>query len=145
MGSFAAGYLSGGKIEIGLIPLGGAGMAIFGCLLSVPALSFAEVFGLLMALGFSGGFFIVPISALIQHRPDEDKKGGVIAFANWLSFAGVMLASAVYSGFTHYVHIGLRTFFVGTAVASLGMVAYTIGLLPDSLPCLFAWFARYTK
>jgi len=56
-----------------------------------------------------------------------------------------MLASAVYSGFTHYVHIGLRTFFVGTAVASLGMVAYTIGLLPDSLPRLFAWFATYTK
>src|SRR6202045_2470014 len=91
VGSFAAGYLSGGKIEYGLIPLGGIGMAVFGCLLSLPGLSFVQVFGLLVALGFSGGFFIVPISALIQHRPDEDKKGGVIAYANWLSFVGVVI------------------------------------------------------
>src|ERR1700756_2891612 len=96
IGSFAAGYLSGGKIEYGLIPLGGGGMAVFGCLLALPVLSFAQVFGLLVALGFSGGFFIVPISALIQHRPDEDKKGGVIAAANLLSFVGIGAASGAY-------------------------------------------------
>src|SRR5246127_61789 len=96
IGRFAAGYLSGGKIEYGLIPLGGGGMAVFGCLLALPVLSFVQVFGLLVALGFSGGFFIVPISALIQHRPDEDKKGGVIAAANLLSFVGIGAASGAY-------------------------------------------------
>jgi len=85
VGSFAAGYLSGGKIEYGLIPLGGIGMAVFGCILSLPGLSFSQVLWLLVALGFAGGFFIVSISALIQHRPADDKKGGVIAYANWLS------------------------------------------------------------
>src|SRR6201981_1651775 len=144
VGSFAAGSLSGGKIEYGLIPLGGVGMAIFGCLLALPVLSFAQVFGLLVALGFSGGFFIVPISALIQHRPDEDKKGGVIAYANWLSFVGVVLASAIYSGFTHYLHVGLRTFFAATAVVSLGAAIYTVWLLPDSLARLILWFATHT-
>ena len=144
VGSFAAGYLSGGKIEYGLIPLGGIGMAIFGCLLSLPVLSFVQVFGLLVALGFSGGFFIVPISALIQHRPDEDKKGGVIAYANWLSFVGVVIASAIYSGFTHYLHVGLRTFFAATAVVSLGAAVYTVWLLPDSLMRLLLWFATHT-
>ena len=144
LGSFAAGYLSGGKIETGLIPLGGVGMAIFGCMLALPVLSFAQVFCLLMALGFSGGFFVVPVSALIQHRPDEDKKGGVIAFANWLSFAGVMLASAIYSGFTHYLRVGLRTFFAVTAVCSLAAAVYTVLLLPDSLLRLLLWFATHT-
>ncbi len=144
VGSFAAGYLSGGKIEYGLIPLGAVGMAIFGCLLSLPVLSFVQVFGLLVALGFSGGFFIVPISALIQHRPDEDKKGGVIAYANWLSFVGVVIASAIYSGFTHYLHVGLRTFFAATAVVSLGAAVYTVWLLPDSLMRLLLWFATHT-
>ena len=33
LGSIAAGYLSGGKIEYGLIPLGAVGMTIFGALL----------------------------------------------------------------------------------------------------------------
>ena len=144
LGSFAAGYLSGGKIETGLIPLGGVGMAIFGCMLALPVLSFVQVFCLLMALGFSGGFFVVPVSALIQHRPDEDKKGGVIAFANWLSFAGVMLASAIYSGLTHYLHVGLRTFFAVTAVCSLAAAVYTVLLLPDSLLRLLLWFATHT-
>jgi acyl-[acyl-carrier-protein]-phospholipid O-acyltransferase/long-chain-fatty-acid--[acyl-carrier-protein] ligase len=144
VGSFAAGYLSGGKIEYGLIPLGGIGMAVFGCVLSLPGLSFSQVLWLLVALGFAGGFFIVPISALIQHRPAEDKKGGVIAYANWLSFVGVILASAIFSGFTHYLHIGLGTFFAATAIISFGAAVYTVWLLPDSLLRLMLWFAAHT-
>ena len=144
VGSFAAGYLSGGKIEYGLIPLGGIGMAVFGCILSLPGLSFSQVLWLLVALGFAGGFFIVPISALIQHRPAEDKKGGVIAYANWLSFVGVILASAIFSGFTHYLHIGLGTFFAATAIISFGAAVYTVWLLPDSLLRLMLWFATHT-
>ena len=144
VGSFAAGYLSGGKIEYGLVPLGAVGMALFATVLSAPGLSFIPVLSLLAALGFAGGFFVVPINALIQHRPDEAKKGGVIAYANWLSFAGVMAASAVYSGCTHYLHIGLRTFFAGTAVVSLAAAIYTVWLLPDSLARLILWFATHT-
>ena len=144
VGSFAAGYLSGGKIEYGLVPLGGLGMAGFACVLAFPGLSFVPVLILLAALGFSGGFFVVPVNALIQHRPDEDKKGGVIACANWLSFLGVMLASAVYSGFTHYLHVGLRAFFAATAIFSLGAAIYTIWLLPDSLLRLLVWFATHS-
>jgi acyl-[acyl-carrier-protein]-phospholipid O-acyltransferase/long-chain-fatty-acid--[acyl-carrier-protein] ligase len=144
VGSFAAGYLSGGKIEYGLVPLGALGMAAFACVLAFPGLSFVPVLMLLAALGFSGGFFVVPINALIQHRPDEDKKGGVIAYANWLSFLGVMLASAVYSGFTHYLHAGLRTFFAATAIISAGAATYTVFLLPDSLLRLLVWFATHS-
>ena len=33
VGSVAAGYLSGGKIEYGLIPIGAVGMTVFGALL----------------------------------------------------------------------------------------------------------------
>ncbi len=36
LGSFAAGYLSGGKIEYGLIPLGAIGMTVFAALLYHP-------------------------------------------------------------------------------------------------------------
>jgi acyl-[acyl-carrier-protein]-phospholipid O-acyltransferase/long-chain-fatty-acid--[acyl-carrier-protein] ligase len=60
LGSLAAGYLSSGKVEYGLIPLGSVGMTVFGVLLSAPTLSFAHVLMLLAALGFSAGFFAVP-------------------------------------------------------------------------------------
>src|SRR6266702_2904880 len=60
-GSLSAGYLSGGKIEYGLIPLGAVGITTFGFLLAVPGLSIAAVLTFLAGLGFFSGFFIVPI------------------------------------------------------------------------------------
>lgn len=144
IGSYAAGFLSAGKIEYGLIPLGAIGMSLFAFAISLHGLSFVQVIVLLAALGFSGGFFIVPINALIQHRPDEDKKGSVIAFANFLSFVGVIGASAIYSGFTHYLHVGLESFFIWTAFMSLAATAYVLYLLPDSLLRLLLWMLTHT-
>jgi acyl-[acyl-carrier-protein]-phospholipid O-acyltransferase/long-chain-fatty-acid--[acyl-carrier-protein] ligase len=144
VGSFAAGYLSAGKIEYGLIPLGAVGMSVFALVMSMHGLTTLQVLILLSALGFAGGFFVVPINALIQHRPDENKKGGVIALANFLSFVGIIAASAIYSGFTHYLHIGLSSFFTWTAVMSFAATAYVLYLLPDSLLRLLLWFATHT-
>jgi acyl-[acyl-carrier-protein]-phospholipid O-acyltransferase/long-chain-fatty-acid--[acyl-carrier-protein] ligase len=144
LGSYAAGLLSAGKIEYGLIPLGAIGMSLFAFAISIQGLTFLQVVLLLAALGFSGGFFIVPINALIQHRPAEDKKGSVIAFANFLSFVGVIGASAIYSGFTHYLHVGLQSFFIWTAVMSLAATAYVLWLLPDSLLRLLLWMLTHT-
>ena len=144
VGSFAAGYLSGGKIEYGLVPLGAVGMTIFGFALSTHGLSFKEVMSFLAALGFAGGFFVVPVNALIQHRPEESQKGSVIAFANFLSFVGILAASAIYSGLTHYLHVHLATFFIWTAFVSLAAAAYVVYLLPDSLLRLLLWFATHT-
>jgi acyl-[acyl-carrier-protein]-phospholipid O-acyltransferase/long-chain-fatty-acid--[acyl-carrier-protein] ligase len=144
LGSYAAGLLSAGKIEYGLIPLGAIGMSLLAFAISIHGLTFLQVVLLLAALGFSGGFFIVPINALIQHRPAEDKKGSVIAFANFLSFVGVIGASAIYSGLTHYLHIGLQSFFIWTAVMSLAATAYVLWLLPDSLLRLLLWMLTHT-
>jgi acyl-[acyl-carrier-protein]-phospholipid O-acyltransferase/long-chain-fatty-acid--[acyl-carrier-protein] ligase len=144
VGSVAAGFLSAGKIEYGLIPLGSIGMTIFALAISVHGLSFFQVVVLLAALGFSGGFFVVPINALIQHQPDEENKGSVIAFANFLSFVGVIAASAIYSGFTHYLHVGLGSFFIWTAIMSLAATVYTVWLVPDSLIRLLLWTATHT-
>ncbi len=144
LGSYAAGLLSAGKIEYGLIPLGAVGMSLFAFAISLHGLTFLQVILLLAALGFAGGFFIVPINALIQHRPAEDKKGSVIAFANFLSFVGVIGASAIYSGFTHYLHVGLQSFFIWTAVMSLSATAYVLWLLPDSLLRLLLWMLTHT-
>jgi acyl-[acyl-carrier-protein]-phospholipid O-acyltransferase/long-chain-fatty-acid--[acyl-carrier-protein] ligase len=144
LGSFAAGYLSGGKIEYGLIPLGSLGMTSLGLCLAIPDLSFRAVLILLAVLGFFGGFFIVPISALIQHQPEEDKKGVVIGAANWLSFVGIGAASAVYYAATHFAHLNPAGIFFWSAVATLGATAYVVWLLPDSLLRLLLWIATHT-
>ena len=143
-GSLAAGYLSGGKIEYGLIPLGAMGMTVFGFLLAVPSLSFPAVLGTLTALGFFGGFFIVPISALLQHRPEQQHRGGVLAASNLLSFVGILGASVVYFLAKHFLHLGPAAIFFWASFGSVAALIYVLWLLPDSLLRLLLWIAAHT-
>jgi acyl-[acyl-carrier-protein]-phospholipid O-acyltransferase / long-chain-fatty-acid--[acyl-carrier-protein] ligase len=144
LGSLAAGYLSGGKIEYGLIPLGAAGITIFGFLLALPGLSFQTVLIFLSSLGFFGGFFIVPISALLQHRPEERHRGGVLATANLLSFMGILAASVAYYICKHFLHLGPVGIFFWASCGTLAALVYVFWLLPDSLLRLLLWIAAHT-
>ena len=139
LGSFAAGYLSGGKIEYGLIPLGSAGLTVFGALMGQHGLSFRTTALFLSLLGFFGGFFIVPIAALLQHRPDREHKGGVLAAANLLSFVGIAAASGVYYLATVTCHLPPPTLFLLTAVVTLAGTAYVLWLMPDALLRFGLW------
>ncbi len=144
LGSLAAGYLSGGKIEYGLIPLGATGITIFGFLLALPGLHFYPVMALLAALGLAGGFFIVPISALLQHRPEEQYRGGVLAVANLLSFVGFLAASGAYYLLKHFLGMSPAGIFFWSSIVTLAALAYVLWLLPDSLLRLLLWIAAHT-
>jgi acyl-[acyl-carrier-protein]-phospholipid O-acyltransferase/long-chain-fatty-acid--[acyl-carrier-protein] ligase len=173
LGSIAAGYLSGGKIEYGLIPLGAVGMTVFGALLyfRAPADFFAGGLGRISAhfsapvvalilsgvanwarlrifdlglLGFFGGLFAVPLGALIQHRPKREEKGGVIAAANLVSFIGIAIASLAYYVFTNWFHQNAAGIFLDGAILTLVTSAYAIWLLPDSLVRFVLWAATHT-
>lgn len=144
VGSLAAGYLSSGKVEYGLIPLGSVGMTVFGVLLSAHNLSFNHVLVLLAALGFAAGFFAVPVNALIQHRPDEKDKGGVIAAANLLSFVGIGGAAGVYYVLQHLAHLGPSAIFLSVSIVTIAATMYVLYLLPDALLRLLLWIATHT-
>ena len=131
-GSLAAGYLSRGKIESRLVPIGGIGMTLFGFLVSRPGLGIWPVRIDLCLLGFFGGFYAVPLNALIQHRPKREEKGGVIAAANLLSFVGVFLAAGLYFALSSLTHLQPGKIFLAGAVMTLVATFYAIFLLPDS-------------
>ncbi len=152
LGSFAAGYLSGNKIEYGLIPLGSLGMTGFGAALALGGLSFREVALLLWFLGFSSGFFAVPLLALMQHRPEPEHKGGVIAAANLLSFVGVGIGTGIYALLTTFAPEVFGTgaplsppaiFLVASLITLVGTI-YVVWLLPDSLLRLVFWVLTRT-
>ena len=143
-GSFLAGYLSGGKIEYGLIPLGAVGITVTTALLSRTGLSFASVAVHLVALGFFAGFFAVPINALIQHRPPPESKGAVIAAANLLSFVGIALQPVAQYAMIYLGHPNPARVFLITAVLTLGATIYIIVLLPDSLVRLVLWMLTHS-
>src|ERR1039458_9031900 len=132
-GSLAAGSLSGGKIEYGLIPLGMAGLTIFSAWLAhagFGVVAFSLALGL---LGFFGGIYNVPVSAIIQHRPDANNKGKVIATAGLLSWIGISLSSGIFSLLTVVWHLTLPQIFLFGAVLSLAGTIYCVWLMPDSL------------
>ncbi len=131
LGSMAAGYISKRKIETGLIPLGAIGVSAFSFLMGQAGLP-TDQFGLFLGcVGFFGGFYIVPINALVQHRPESRRKGSIIAMQAFLSWVGILLAAGVYFLLKS---IGLSTSNIFTVVGAVTLVAtvYVLWLLPDS-------------
>ncbi len=144
LGSVAAGYLSGGKIEYGLIPLGALGITVFAGVLARGGLTFWPVIERLALLGFFAGFFAVPVNALIQHRPEPNHKGAVLATAGVLSFAGIAISGGAYYLLSHVLGLGPATVFaVGSAMTALATV-YAVILLPDSLLRLLLWMLTHS-
>jgi acyl-[acyl-carrier-protein]-phospholipid O-acyltransferase/long-chain-fatty-acid--[acyl-carrier-protein] ligase len=139
VGSLAAGYLSFGTIEYGLVPLGALGMTVFGFLVSRRGLSIWQVRSDLALLGFFGGFYVVPLNALIQHRPAPEHKGGVIAASSLLSFVGIFLAAGMYFALSSFAHLNAAQIFLAAAIMSLAATFYSVFLLPDSVQRLRRW------
>jgi acyl-[acyl-carrier-protein]-phospholipid O-acyltransferase/long-chain-fatty-acid--[acyl-carrier-protein] ligase len=144
LGSLAAGYLSGGKIEYGLIPLGSIGITTFAAMLSRAGLSFSEVMTRLSLLGFFAGFFAVPVMALIQHRPEPVRKGHTQAAANLWSWLGVFAAGGGYYLVEGVWHLRPTNVFLAGAGLTLAATIYVVFLLPDSLLRLLLWLLTHT-
>ncbi|MGD0413622.1 MAG: MFS transporter, partial [Verrucomicrobiota bacterium] len=144
LGSVAAGYLSGGKIEYGLVPLGALGLSVFSALLAQNDLSVNAALARLALLGFAGGFFIVPISALLQHRPDKTAKGETLAAANLLSFVGIFLASGVHWLLSQAMGMNPRQIFLVGGVLTLVSAIYVLWLLPDAVLRFGLWLLTRT-
>ncbi|MFZ1937920.1 MAG: MFS transporter, partial [Terracidiphilus sp.] len=144
LGSMAAGWVSENKIEYGLIPLGSIGMTCTGLALGITPHGMAGSAALLGMLGFWAGFFAVPVNALIQHKPADEDKGGIIAAANLLSFAGIAISSGVYFVFTAYIHLDPRGVIVAASCITAFSTAYVLYLLPEWFGRLILFFATRT-
>ena len=139
LGSVAAGYLSGNKIEYGMIPLGSLGMTVFAALLSQPGLTPLEFAWRLGVMGFFAGFYAVPVQALIQHQPEESRRGAVIGAAGVISWIGISFSAVMYWLLLTVLRLtASQTFLVG-AFMTLGATLFTVWLMPDSLVRLVLW------
>lgn len=144
LGSVAAGYLSGGKIEYGLIPLGALGLTVFSFVLASSHLSFTAVTALLAFLGFFGGFFAVPVNALIQHRPEIERRGAVLATAGVLSFIGIAFSGVAYYLLASVLNLSPgHVFLVGSGLTFVATI-FAVVLLPDSLLRFVLWLATHS-
>jgi len=106
LGSPLAGYLSGNKVELGLVPIGATFLALITAVLAglnlflpvnAPAQRTAAMVVCLVLIGMAASLYIVPLYTLLQHRAPKDSKGNLVATSNFVNvLAGGLLAVGVF-------------------------------------------------
>ena len=96
VGSLAAGLVSGSRVRPGLAPFGALGMAISMAVLAFAPRDAVTVGLLLVPLGVSAGFYIVPLQTMLQQCSPDASRGRFLGTANAVSFVASSLASLVF-------------------------------------------------
>jgi MFS family permease len=96
IGSPLVGYLSGGKVEIGLVPIGAVGMMLATTVAGLFLDRAAVLIACIILIGFFTGFYLVPLFTLLQHRAPRASKGDSIATSNFINITGAIAASVVF-------------------------------------------------
>lgn len=109
IGSPLAGFLSGGKLELGMVTIGTLGMAVFSAIGAICVLMHSTVgdIGLiigLMAIGFFSGFYVLPMYTMLQYRAPKGGKGATIAASNFLNVTGAIVASFLFWALQNGMH-----------------------------------------
>ena len=144
LGSMLAGRLSGEKIEPGLVPVGAFGMGVGALVLAyfIHTLSGAAV--ALIFIGGMGGLFIVPLNAILQHRPKPDEKGRVIATANVVNTIGMMCSAAVANICQHYFNLSAAQIIAVAGVMTLIAAVLSFQIVPDFTARFVIWLLTHT-
>jgi acyl-[acyl-carrier-protein]-phospholipid O-acyltransferase / long-chain-fatty-acid--[acyl-carrier-protein] ligase len=138
-GSFTTGYASRPKIEMGMVLPGLSGIVLTTAALFLPSHSYQMAMLLLLLLGVSAGFFLVPVNAMIQNRPAAAEKGRVIRASNLLSFGGTALQPFAQFAMLKLGHPDPSHVFLLSSVACIGMALLLGWMLPDLWPSALYW------
>lgn len=156
VGSMLCERMSGKHVEIGLVPFGSIGLTLFGldlyfasptglagaaphellALLAMPAV-WRVLFDLLM-LGMFGGFFIVPMYALVQLRSSPEHRARIIAANNILN-ALFMVVGALGAAALLGEGLSIPALFGLGALLNAAVALYIYGLVPEFLLRFIAW------
>lgn len=122
-GALIAGKISGKIVELGLVPLGGMGVAIACYLLDLFSDHLMVVLPLLVILGLFGGVYQIPLDSFIQVSSPHRSRGQIIAATNFLSFFGVLLASGLEYTITEVLGFNADKGFTIIGSLTLGVTA----------------------
>ncbi len=160
LGSLSCERLSARHIELGLVPLGSIGMTWFGIDLAFahPQRVAPELIGFgafigdaanwrvlvdLLLISVFGGFYIVPLYALVQHRSEARHRSRVIAANNVLN-AAFMVAGALVSVALLNSDLTIPQLFLVLALMNAAVAVYIYTLVPEFLMRLIVWLLVHT-
>ena len=159
-GSLMCERLSGHKVEIGLVPFGSIGLSVFAIDLYLASRSLApqgiagigaffavsahwRVIADLVLIGMFGGFYIVPLYALIQERSEPAFRSRIIAANNILN-AIFMVASAGIALVLLKAGLSIPQLLLVTGLMNAIVAIYIYTLVPEFLMRFLAWLLVHT-
>jgi 1-acyl-sn-glycerol-3-phosphate acyltransferase len=160
IGSLACERLSGAKVEIGLVPFGSIGMSVFavdlyfasrgmqpaglvGAGAFLAAAANWRVLADLFLLALFGGFYSVPLYALIQTRSEPSHRARIIAANNILNAVFMVVSSIMAAGLL-MAGFSLPELFLVTAILNALVAAYIYALVPEFLMRFLCWILVHT-
>lgn len=161
LGSLLCEKLSAGQVEIGLVPFGAIGLTVFGVDLYWASAGLASTGTIhdfvsflresahwrgladIALLGLFGGFYIVPLYAMIQTRSEESHQSRVIAANNILN-ALFMVASAGVSMVLFAAGLTIPQLFLATALFNVVVAIYIYRLIPEFLIRFVIWLLTHS-
>ncbi|MFC1797115.1 MFS transporter [Pseudomonadota bacterium] len=159
-GSLLCERLSGKQVEIGLVPFGAIGLTLFGLDLyfaspaspgvGVTALEFLtsganwRIVVDLLLIGVFGGFYIVPLYALVQHRSSPQHLSRVIAGLNILNALFMVIAAVLAMLMLGPAGFTIPDLFLMTAILNAVVAVYIFTLVPEFLMRFLVWMLIHT-
>ncbi|MDN7141004.1 MFS transporter [Pseudomonas sp. JQ170] len=162
LGSLLCERLSGHKVEIGLVPFGSFGLTLFGLLWwwhsgDVPAaatphdwltlLGMTEAWWILLSivgLGIFGGFYIVPLYALIQSRTAVNERSRVIAANNILNALFMVVSAIVTIVLLSLVELTIPQLFLVVSLLNIGVNTYIFRIVPEFTMRFMIWLLSHS-
>jgi len=155
VGSLLCERLSGRKVEIGLVPFGSIGLTLFGVDLWLAAETHAphgaqalaefardpahwRMLADLFLIGLFGGFYIVPLYALVQSRSDPAHRSRIIAGNNILNAMFMVAAAALAIGL-FAAGLTIPQLILVTALLNAAVAVYIYLLVPEFLMRFIVW------
>lgn len=162
VGSMLCKKLSGRKVEIGLVPFGSLGLTVFGLLLwwhsgGIPesatghgwleVLGFAHAWWVLLdvlGLGIFGGFYIVPLYALIQSRTPEHERARVIAANNILNALFMVVSALVSIVLLSMLKLSIPHLFLVVSLLNIAVNVYIFKVVPEFSMRFMIWLLSHS-
>jgi 1-acyl-sn-glycerol-3-phosphate acyltransferase len=160
VGSLLCERLSGRQVEIGLVPFGSIGLTLFAVdwviatphvdphvlltartLLHLPG-GVRTLFDI-AAVGVFGGFFVVPLNALVQQRSRPEALARVIG-ANSILNALFMVAAAVLAAVGLAKGLSVLQLILLAALMNAAVAVYIYSLVPEFLLRFVCWLLVHT-
>ncbi|MEX0703532.1 MAG: acyl-[ACP]--phospholipid O-acyltransferase [Planctomycetales bacterium] len=156
IGSVLAGLASGQTVELGLVPLGAAGIALSSLGLYIAGSSVDPAAAAsaqqawywsaasLFALGLFAGLFNIPLEAYLQHRSDARRRGTILAASNFLSFSFILGAAGLFFLMKDKLGMSASGVFLAAGLGTVPVVIYAFTLLPNATIRFVVWLAAHT-